>query len=94
MEGDEAYAGSKSWYRLEKVIKSLTGYKHILPTHQGRAAERTERKERLGPRGMGFRIGAAVSEALGDFHSRPAEVVIAECASLQLIHTHLQLSPD
>jgi len=40
MEGDEAYAGSKSWYRLQKVIKDLTGYKHILPTHQGRAGER------------------------------------------------------
>jgi tryptophanase len=40
MEGDEAYAGSKSWFRLEKVIKDLTGYEHILPTHQGRAGER------------------------------------------------------
>ncbi len=40
MRGDESYAGSVSWQRLEKVIKSLTGYPHILPTHQGRAAER------------------------------------------------------
>jgi tryptophanase len=40
MEGDEAYAGSKSWYRLESVIKDLTGYEYILPTHQGRAGER------------------------------------------------------
>lgn len=40
MEGDEAYAGSKSWFRLEAVIKELTGYEHILPTHQGRAGER------------------------------------------------------
>lgn len=40
MEGDEAYAGSKSWFRLESVIKDLTGYEHILPTHQGRAGER------------------------------------------------------
>ncbi len=40
MEGDESYAGAISWERLEQVIKVLTGYPHILPTHQGRAAER------------------------------------------------------
>jgi len=40
MRGDESYAGSLSWQRFEKVVKGLTGYPHILPTHQGRAAER------------------------------------------------------
>ena len=40
IEGDEAYAGSNSFYRLEKSIKDLTGFHHIIPTHQGRAAER------------------------------------------------------
>lgn len=40
MRGDESYAGSTSWQRLEKIVKDLTGYPHILPTHQGRAAER------------------------------------------------------
>src|SRR5207253_4305881 len=34
------YAGARSWFRFEKVLKDLTGMPHILPTHQGRASER------------------------------------------------------
>ena len=40
MEGDESYAGARSFFRLEAVLKNLTGYAHLIPTHQGRAAER------------------------------------------------------
>ena len=40
MRGDEAYAGSHSWQRFHEVVSELTGYKHIIPTHQGRASEK------------------------------------------------------
>ena len=40
MTGDESYAGSSSFFELEKVVRDLTGYRHVFPVHQGRAAER------------------------------------------------------
>ncbi len=40
IDGDEAYAGSKSYFKFEDAVRNITGYKHIIPTHQGRAAER------------------------------------------------------
>ena len=54
MRGDEAYAGSKSFYRLEGVVKHITRYKYFIPAHQGRGAEQVVLPQLVDKEGMVF----------------------------------------
>jgi tyrosine phenol-lyase len=47
--GDEAYAGSKNFYHLEQAVRDVYGFRHIVPTHQGRAAEHITSQLRIKP---------------------------------------------
>ncbi|MDT8336324.1 MAG: tryptophanase [Candidatus Izemoplasmatales bacterium] len=52
MMGDEAYAGSRSFFRLEKTVKDITGYKYVIPVHQGRGAEQVALPNLIKKKGM------------------------------------------
>lgn len=65
--GDEAYAGARSWYNFKEAVKDVLGLEHVLPVHQGRAAERIlyttlmkRRNARIVPANTHFDTGRAV----------------------------------
>ncbi len=74
LRGDESYAGARSFFELEAVIRDLTGLRHVIPTHQGRAAERILF-------GVMGREGAAVP-ANTHFDTTRANVEAAGCEAL------------
>ncbi|MGZ8852145.1 MAG: tryptophanase [Thermoanaerobaculia bacterium] len=88
MRGDESYAGSSSFYRFETVVRELTGYKHILPTHQGRAAERILFQSLLQPGDMAINnIHFDTTRANVEFTGAEArDVVIGEARQPALLH--------
>ncbi len=86
--GDEAYAGSKSFYNFESVVKKITGFKHIIPTHQGRAAEKilfanTVKKGDMVPNNTHF----DTTRANVEYNDAEAvDLVIAEGKQPALVH--------
>src|SRR6266436_6099000 len=86
MRGDESYAGSESFYRMERVVRDLTGFRHIIPTHQGRAAERILfqvicRKGHVIPSNTHFDTTRANIEFTG---ARAVDLPLPEAADTQL----------
>ncbi len=67
MMGDEAYAGARSWFKFKKAVNEVLGIEYVLPTHQGRAAERIlyttlmdKRRAKIVPANTHFDTGRAV----------------------------------
>ena len=88
MEGDESYAGARSFYRLEAVVQGITGMKHFVPTHQGRAAEKVLftaacKKGELVPNNSHFDTTRANLEYLG---IEALDLVIAEGLQPARVH--------
>lgn len=71
MLGDEAYAGSRNFYNLEKAVQEVLGYKYVVPTHQGRGAEHLiskiliNKERNIVPRNMYFTTSKTHVELLG-----------------------------
>lgn len=88
MGGDESYAGSPSFYRFERAVKDLMPFRHVIPTHQGRAAEAilfgiTAGAGRIIPSNTHFDTTRGNIEATG---AEAVDLVIAEGREPQSLH--------
>ncbi|MDQ2951176.1 MAG: tryptophanase [Chloroflexota bacterium] len=86
--GDESYAGSPSWFRFLEAVQNLFPFKHVIPTHQGRAAERilfssVAAAGKVVPNNTHFDTTRANVEATG---AEALDLVIAEGRQPKTIH--------
>ncbi|MDY0074418.1 MAG: tryptophanase [Acholeplasmataceae bacterium] len=89
LTGDEAYAGSRSFYRLESVVKKITGYTYFIPVHQGRGAEKVFLPQLVTKKGMyyisniHFDTTRAHVELAG---ARAIDCVVEDCYDIEHWH--------
>ena len=88
MTGDEAYAGSKSYYKMEETIQECYGYKYVIPTHQGRGAENILsqvmiKKGQIVPGNMYFTTTRVHQELAG---GKFADIIIDEAHDSTSLH--------
>ena len=88
MRGDESYAQARSWFRFYETVRGLTGMEHVLPCHQGRAAENLlfselSRPGRIIPSNNHFDTTRANVEFFG---AEARDLVIAEGRDIRALH--------
>ena len=89
MRGDEAYAGSRSYYRLLDTVKDITGYAYMLPVHQGRGAEQVLMPQLVTKKGMTFISNMHFDTTRAHVEiagARAIDCVIDECFDLDSDH--------
>jgi tryptophanase len=86
--GDEAYAGARSWYRLERVVRDITGMPHVIPVHQGRGAETVYCRAFVGDGDvvLGNLHFDTTRAHIRDRGARPVDVVIEEGLDPESLH--------
>lgn len=88
ISSDESYAGARSFYRFESAVRDITGFQHVMPTHQGRAAEHIlfhtiGGKGKIVPNNTHFDTTRAHVENCG---ARAVDLVISEGLDTALLH--------
>lgn len=86
MQGDEAYAGSRSFYRLEATVKEITGYRYVMPVHQGRGAEQVVLPLLVKHPGMVFLSNTHFDTTRAHVELAGGRAVDAPCATAYDIH--------
>src|SRR5690606_35351774 len=93
MQGDESYAGSASFERFQQVVTDLTGFEHVIPTHQGRAAEKILFSEAVAP-GQMVPNNTHFDTTRANVEHRGAEAVDLLCAEGRDLHTPAPFKGD